>query len=77
MSHVPNTLPQQFPDASEQMHLLRLSDPHFARLADAYNDVNGAIHRAECDIEPTSDIRVVQMRKSRLHLLDEIAAYLV
>jgi uncharacterized protein YdcH (DUF465 family) len=59
------------------MHLLRLSDPHFARLTSAYNDVNSAIHRAETDIEPTDDTHMVHMRKSRLHQLDEIAAYLV
>ncbi|MGB0499007.1 MAG: YdcH family protein [Rubricella sp.] len=77
MSHVPHSLAEHFPDASEKMHLLRMNDPHFARLDDAYGEINKAIHRAETNIEPTDDLHMTEMRKSRMRLLDEIAAYLV
>lgn len=77
MTYLPNTLPEQFPDAAQQMHLLKISDPHFARLARVYDDLNSAIHRAESNIEPTDDLHMVHMRKSRLSLLDEISAYLL
>lgn len=77
MSHVPHSLNEHFPYAAEQIHALRLNDPHFARLGGVYETINRSIHRAETDVEPTGDMHVIQMRKQRLHLLDEIAAYLV
>ncbi|MBB5516247.1 hypothetical protein FHS89_002273 [Rubricella aquisinus] len=77
MSHVPHSLNEHFPDAAEQIHLLRLNDPHFSKLDEAYDDINRSIHRAETDVEPTDDFHMTQMRKQRMHLLDVISAYLV
>jgi uncharacterized protein YdcH (DUF465 family) len=76
MSHVPHELHEEFPQDRERLHDLKISNPHFVRLADRYHDVNRAIHRAEAEVEPTSDEALEEMKKQRLHLKDEIASLL-
>ena len=51
---------------------LKSSDGHFARLFDEYHEVNRAVHRAETKVEPTDDMHLEEMRKSRMRLKDEI-----
>lgn len=72
MSHTPNELVEEFPEHVEKMHELKQSDAHFAKLFEAYHDVNRAVHRAETNIEPTDDFNMESMRKERLKLKDEI-----
>ena len=76
MSHTPHELAEEFPADVEKMHALKQSDAHFARLFDDYHDINGQVHRAETDVEPTSDDHLTEMRKTRLALKDEIVAML-
>lgn len=76
MSHTPHELPEEFPQQVEKMAELRQSDKHFAKLSESYHTVNRAIHRAETDVEPTSDDHMQQMRRERLALKDQIAVYL-
>jgi uncharacterized protein len=76
MSHTPHELSEAFPEHHDKIHALKLSSAHFAKLADAYHDLNRAIHRAETDVEPTSDVHLEEMKKQRLAMLDEIAALL-
>ncbi len=76
MSHTPHELNEEFPQQVEKMAELRQSDAHFEKLSESYHTVNRAIHRAETDVEPTSDDHMQQMRRERLALKDEIAVYL-
>ena len=76
MSHTPHELAEEFPELVSAMTALRQSDSHFERLSDKYHTLNRAVHRAETDVEPTSDAHMVEMRKERLALKDEIYAYL-
>lgn len=76
MSHTPHELAEEFPESVRAISDLRASDTHFARLADAYHEINRAVHRAETNVEPTDDFHMSQMRKERLRLKDEIAACL-
>lgn len=76
MSHTPHELNEEFPQQLEQMAALRQSDAHFAKLADAYHTLNRAVHRAETDVEPTCDENMQKMRRERMALKDDIAAYL-
>ena len=76
MSHVPHELAEEFPQMVEEISALKMSDPHFARLFDEYHVVNRAIHRAETNVEPTDDYNMLEMRKQRMRLKDEIAASL-
>lgn len=76
MTHTPHELAEEFPEFTDQISALRQSDSHFAKLADRYHMVNRNVHRAESDVEPTSDDNMVMMRKERMVLKDEIFAYL-
>jgi uncharacterized protein YdcH (DUF465 family) len=76
MSHTPNELADVFPDNAEALRALKLTDAHFARLAEQHHEVNREIHRIEAEIDAASDDRLEALKKERLHLLDEIAAML-
>jgi uncharacterized protein YdcH (DUF465 family) len=76
MSHTPNELADVFPDNAEALRELKLTDAHFARLAEQHHEVNREIHRIEAEIDAASDDRLEALKKERLHLLDEIAAML-
>lgn len=76
MSHTPHELHEEFPDKAEKIHQLKVSNTHFAKLADTYHSLNRTIHRAETDIEPMDDFHLEDLKKQRLKLLDEINALL-
>ncbi|MDB5569068.1 MAG: hypothetical protein JWN93_251 [Hyphomicrobiales bacterium] len=76
MSHVPHELHEEFPDARERLHALKIGNARFANLAERYHEVNRAIHRGESEVEPMSDDTLEQMKKQRLTLKDEIAGML-
>jgi uncharacterized protein YdcH (DUF465 family) len=77
MSHTPHELAEEFPQYTQLMHHLRMTDGHFHRLANAYHEVNRTIHRAETDVEPLDDMHVSDLRKRRMRLKDEIYDMLV
>lgn len=76
MSHVPHEIAEEFPHMQDEISDLKQKDAHFSRLLDEYHDLNRAIHRAETNVEPTDDYHMIEMRKKRMHLKDEIAACL-
>ena len=76
MSHVPHELHEEFPEHAEAIHTLKTTDPHFARLADRYHEVNREIHRGETNVEPMDDFHLEDLKKQRLHMLDEIKGLL-
>lgn len=76
MSHTPHELSEEFPNDTAKLQSLRQTDQHFARLCDEYHEINRAVHRAETDVEPTTDDHMAEMRKTRLMLKDQIAAKL-
>tara|TARA_R110002020_G_scaffold16871_85_gene59875 strand:- start:2925 stop:3164 length:240 start_codon:yes stop_codon:yes gene_type:complete len=72
MSNTPHELAEEFPEHVDAMHRLKGENAHFAKLFDAYHEVNRAVHRAETDVEPTDDAHMEELRKRRLALKDEI-----
>lgn len=76
MSHTPHELAEEFPEFAAKLHELKVANPHFARLADDYHEVNRAIHRAETNVEPIADEAETELRRKRLALKDEIARIL-
>ncbi len=76
MSHTPHELAEEFPQALDLIHRLKLEDAHFARLAEEYHEVNRAIHRAETLVEPVAEAHETDMRRKRMQLKDEIAKML-
>lgn len=77
MSHTPHELIAEFPEHVTRISQMKTSDPRFARLYEEYHEVNRAIHRAETNIEPTDDMHMETMRKSRLKLKDELYSMLI
>ncbi len=76
MSHVAHELTDEFPAKAEIIHKLKMSDAHFARIADRYHELNRTLHRMESNVEPTDDFTLESLKKERLKLKDEIATYL-
>lgn len=72
MGHTPHELAADFPEFADQLHVLKLNDTHFQKLADNYHKINRTVHRAETNIEPTTDENLSNMRKQRMVLKDEI-----
>jgi uncharacterized protein YdcH (DUF465 family) len=76
LSHTPHELVNEFPDKSDRIHELRLSDAHFAKLTDEYHVINREIHRGETNVEPMDDVHLEDLKKTRLALLDELTGFL-
>lgn len=76
MSHTPHELADEFPEHIDTIRALKASNAHFAKLADAYHQVNRAIHRAEAQTEPMDDATENSLRRQRMTLKDEIYAML-
>lgn len=76
MSHTPHELHEEFPEAAQKIHDLKVGNPYFAALADRYHVLNREIHRIDSGIEPASDDRTEALKKERLSLLDEVAQML-
>lgn len=72
MTNAPHELAEEFPDHIDTISTLKTTDAHFAKLFNAYHEINRAIHVAETDVKPTDDFNLEQMRKQRMTLKDEI-----
>ena len=73
MSHTPHELGDDFPGKADRIHSLKIGDPHFARLAADYHEVNRAVHRAETRVDLLSEEEEEHLRRKRSHLKDQIA----
>jgi len=76
MSHTPHELAEEFPDKAALIHKLKTENPHFARLAEEYHDINRQVHRAETNVEPMDDMAETALRQKRSALKDELYAIL-
>ena len=76
MGHTPHELTEDFPDKVDKIHELKENDAHFAKLFEDYHVVNRSVHRAETNVEPMSDMAMLDLRKERAQLKDQIWAYL-
>ena len=72
MSNTPHELHEEFPAEADKIHALKVSNTHFARLADEYHEINRQVHRAETGVEPVDQFAEVEMRKKRAALKDEL-----
>jgi uncharacterized protein YdcH (DUF465 family) len=77
MSNTPHQLADEFPEHVDRIRSLRGTDGHFRRIAEEYETVNRAIHKAETNIEPADDFHMADMRKERMRLKDEIYGILM
>ena len=72
MTHTPHELAEDFPEEAEKISALKQTDAHFARLVEAYHEVNRAVHRAETHVEPVGETHEADLRRRRMQLKDEI-----
>lgn len=66
----------ELPEYREQIHELKMSNSHFARLFAQYHETDHEVHRIESGAENTSDDYLEVRKKTRLHLKDELLAML-
>lgn len=69
----PHAIHEEFPDDSEIIHELKISDAHFARLLAEYDSVNDEVVAAETFVKPTSEEYESELRRRRVLLKDDIA----
>ncbi len=72
--HTPHELTTIFARDRDLVSQLKQNDPHYARLAEEYHEVNRQVHRIESETEAASDERIEELKRKRLGLLDEITA---
>lgn len=65
-------LHHEFPEYRDQIHALKVSNGHFARLFDEYHDVNRHVVRVEVNAELATDFELEDLKKRRLKLKDEL-----
>ncbi len=73
MSNTPHDLSEEFPEKKDAIHALKATDAHFARMVDAYHEVNRAVHRAETLVEPVTPDHENALRHKRMRLKDDIS----
>jgi uncharacterized protein YdcH (DUF465 family) len=76
MSHTPHELHEEFPEKADLIHQLKTSNGHFSKLADAYHEVNRAVHRMESGVEAVADAVLEAAKKERLAIKDQISGLL-
>ncbi|MGB1263688.1 MAG: YdcH family protein [Cognaticolwellia sp.] len=65
-------LHHEFPEFEQQIHHLKMSDGHFARLFKRYHELDHEVHRIESGVESTADEYLEKQKLARLHLKDEL-----
>ncbi|MEK9712434.1 MAG: DUF465 domain-containing protein [Thalassolituus sp.] len=69
-------LHHEFPDMSDKIRDLKMSDRHFARLFDEYHEVDKEVRKIEDDITPAADETLDALRMKRVHLKDDLYSML-
>lgn len=65
-------LVHEFPELKEKIHQLKMDNHHFARLFEAYHNLNNEIEQAEKNDLPISDEHAETLKKQRLELKDQL-----
>lgn len=76
MTHTPHDLITEFPNQTTELRDLKVTNAHFAKLAERYNEINKRIHQAETLVEPVSPEHEIELRRERMVLKDQIARIL-
>ena len=62
----------ELPEYKEHMHELKISNHHFAKLFNEYDELDHLVRRCETEIEVHADDYVQGLKKRRLALKDEL-----
>lgn len=69
-------LARDFSEHKDKIHQLKLSNSHFARLNEQYEEVDKAVIRLETGVEHASDAELDTQKQKRVRLKDELYALL-
>lgn len=69
-------LVHELPEFKERIHELKISNQHFAKLFDEYDELDHQVRRCETEVEVHADDFVEELKKRRLALKDELFAML-
>jgi len=64
----------EFPEHQDLIHQLKVDNAHFRKLMEDYEEIDKEIYRMEENIETPEDTVLIEEKKKRLQLKDEIAA---
>lgn len=67
-----HALSKEFPEYVEKIHYLKLSNAHFKKLCEKYEEVDKAVARSESRIDALSEEAEKSLREERLKIKDEI-----
>ena len=76
MSDKPHNLAHELPEYKDAIHMLKVTNNHFAKLHATYHECVKQILRIEDEIEATSDAFLEDLKKNRLMLKDEMVTML-
>lgn len=62
----------ELPEYREQIHELKTTDSHFAKLFTEYHELDHEVHRIEMGNENVTDEYLGERKKRRLFLKDEL-----
>jgi len=77
MSQIIHELAEEVPEHVEKLEALKASDDGFARLYQAYHEINAKVIEAETLERPTDHFHEENMKKQRAALKDEIFKRLI
>jgi uncharacterized protein len=66
----------EFPEMTEKIHALKVSDTHFRKIYDTYHEVDHDIHSIESGANASTDEHLNELRMKRVKLKDDIYAML-
>jgi hypothetical protein len=69
-------LHHEFPELSEKIHALKISDNHFKKLFTEYHDINNEVHSIETGAVVTADETLDLLRTKRVYLKDQLYKFL-
>ncbi len=72
MAAVHHDLVTELPEYKEQIHALKTSNAHFAKLFDEYHNINREVIRLEGENVPVTDEAFEALKKQRLSLKDQL-----
>jgi uncharacterized protein YdcH (DUF465 family) len=67
-----HSIASEFPEFQQKIHYLKMSDAHFKKLCDSFEEVDKSVARAESRIELLSEDEESALRKERLLIKDQI-----
>lgn len=65
-------LHHEFPEYSQEIHHLKMTNNHFAKLFKEYHEINTEVLKIEQGVENTSDNYLEQQKLKRLSLKDTL-----